>query len=52
MKKSQESTGLMYPPFHVAAIIQSDALVNAGIASREVLLQALRSSPPNRTHSS
>jgi tyrosine-protein kinase Etk/Wzc len=43
MKKSQELSGLMYPPGQVAALIQSDASVNAGIASREVLLQALRS---------
>lgn len=43
LKKSQEMSGLMYPPGQVAALIQTDALVNAEIASREVLLQALRS---------
>ena len=43
LKKSQEISGLMYPPGQAAALIQSDALVNAEIASREVALQTLRS---------
>ncbi len=42
LKKSQEASGLMYPPGQAAALIQSDALVSAEIASREVVLQALR----------
>lgn len=42
LKKSQEVSGLMYPPGQAASLIQSDALVNAEIASREVVLQTLR----------
>jgi uncharacterized protein involved in exopolysaccharide biosynthesis len=43
LKQSQETSGLMSPPGQVAELIQNDALINAEIASREVLLQALRS---------
>jgi tyrosine-protein kinase Etk/Wzc len=42
-KRSQETSGLLYPPGQAAALIQSDAQLSAEIASREVLLQALRS---------
>jgi uncharacterized protein involved in exopolysaccharide biosynthesis len=42
LKKTQQSSGLIYPSGQSEALIRSDAQLRAGIASREVQLQSMR----------